>query len=411
MTFSPRTPQQISYIPRMSTPTPWLTFTHVQLLRGAGLFTWGCVGIPLLLRLSSPGAGIGAPLLLAYGAFGICYAYLTWKFDERERALNAVLLLLMTASALMITYLTKSGLGAILLILSAGLLPWLFPLRLGLIIMAAQNLAMLPVLSSSEKLSLLEALLQVGLYFGSCSFMFMTAWIGTRQYQARQALDQANLELRATQAMLSETERTAERLRISRDLHDLVGHHLTALSLNLEVASHLSEGKTLKHVQQAQAISKLLLADVREVVSTLRESDPIQVDAALQAMAAAIPSPKVRLNLPAPLRIQDPERAQVLLRLAQEILTNAIKHAQAKNLWLSFSQSDEGVEISAYDDGRGADMVAAGNGISGMKERLAAVGGTLMVHSEPGRGFNLAGFLPVKPPALTEVSQFLRSES
>lgn len=384
-----------------------LHFTHVQLLRGAGLFTWACVGIPLLLRLptlqSQTSSGL---LLLSYLLFGVAYGYLTWRFDERLRVQNWLALIAMTCAAVAITYFTRSGLGAILLIVSAGVLPWLFPLGLGLLLLVGQNFAMLPVFAYFERLSLLEALLQVGLYFGSCSFMFMTAWIGTRQFQARQSLNQVNLELRAAQAMLSETERTSERLRISRELHDLVGHHLTALSLNLEVASHLAEGKTLKHVLQAQTISKLLLSDVREVVSTLRESDPIYLGRALIAMAQSVPSPKVHLKVPEPFVLHDSARAQVILRLAQEILTNVIKHAQAKNLWLALTQTQAGVEISAYDDGRGADLLRVGNGLAGMQERLSAYGGTLICESAPGRGFQIAGFLPIDSPKLAEVNPF-----
>ena len=62
-----------------------------------------------------------------------------------------------------------------------------------------------------------------------------------------------------------------ERRRIARELHDLVGHHLTALTLNLEVVTHLVDGKVLGHVQQAHSLAKLLLADVREVVSEMRD--------------------------------------------------------------------------------------------------------------------------------------------
>ncbi len=75
--------------------------------------------------------------------------------------------------------------------------------------------------------------------------------------------------------MLTESSRIAERMRISRELHDLVGHHLTALSLNLEVANHLVGGAAQEHVRQAQTVARLLLTDVREAVSQLREDATI----------------------------------------------------------------------------------------------------------------------------------------
>src|SRR5204863_1503702 len=96
----------------------------------------------------------------------------------------------------------------------------------------------------------------------------------------------ANAELHATRALLVEDSRVAERLRISRDLHDTLGHHLTALSLQLEVASRLASGPAAERVTEAHAITRLLLGDVRDVVSRLRESSHFDVAAAIRTLAA-----------------------------------------------------------------------------------------------------------------------------
>lgn len=377
-----------------------MMFTHVQLLRYAGLFTWGCVGVLLLfspLRKATPLAQNASTYLwLSYAVFGSAYWWLTRAFERPQFVRTTVLLAAMTMASLAITHFTQSGLAAILLMVNAGVIAWLLPLKPAIFWMVGQNLAMLPVFAVQERFSWLEALLQVGLYLGCSSFIFMTALIAKRQSEAREALREVNLELLATQAMLSETERTAERLRISRELHDLVGHHLTALSLNLEVATHLTTGKAREHVKQAQSISKLLLSDVREVVSTLREGDPMNLDHALKRLVEGVPQPHVHLTLPQPFTISDAARANVVLRLTQEILTNTIKHARARNLWLSFTLRDGGVEISAHDDGRGAEAPEKGNGLSGMTERLAMFGGTLLCQTEPGRGFNVAAHLPLE---------------
>ena len=87
---------------------------------------------------------------------------------------------------------------------------------------------------------------------------------------ARERLAAANAELEATRELLAQSTRIAERARIARDLHDLLGHHLTALSLNLEIASHLTEGDARVRVETAQSVTKLLLGDVRGVVGALR---------------------------------------------------------------------------------------------------------------------------------------------
>src|SRR5690606_35509497 len=106
-------------------------------------------------------------------------------------------------------------------------------------------------------------------YVGFTGFAFVTGLVARQQAQAREDQRRLNAELRATRALLAESVRVNERTRISRELHDLLGHHLTALSLNLEIASHLADGAAREHVGQAQTLAELLLSDVREAVSQL----------------------------------------------------------------------------------------------------------------------------------------------
>ncbi len=185
-------------------------------------------------------------------------------------------------------------------------------------------------------------------------------------------------------------------MRIARELHDLVGHHLTALTLNLEVATHLIEGKALEHVQQAHSLAKLLLADVREVVSDMRKDDKVDLAQALRTLVEGVPEPRIHLDLPSDLVMTDPQRAQVLLRCAQEIITNSVRHARANNLWIRLTTARGGLAMSARDDGRGVSEVQAGHGLRGMSERLLALGGKLEIESGRGAGFTLHAWLPVE---------------
>jgi signal transduction histidine kinase len=186
-------------------------------------------------------------------------------------------------------------------------------------------------------------------------------------------------------------------MRISRELHDLVGHHLTALSLNLEVASHLVQGQAQEHVRQAQSVAKLLLSDVREVVSQLREGDSIDLTQALTNLTEGVPGLAIHLELPPRFSVDDPKRAQVLLRCAQEIITNTVRHAGARNLWLTFERSeDRQMAIHARDDGRGAAEFTQGNGLAGMRERLAQFGGRVDIVTGRGQGFALDALLPLE---------------
>ena len=190
------------------------------------------------------------------------------------------------------------------------------------------------------------------LYAGFCMFVFVTSLVARQQAQAREDQRRLNAELRATRALLAESARVNERTRISRELHDLLGHHLTALSLNLEVAGHLVEGRAQEHVNQAHTLARLLLSDVREAVSRLRTDDAIDMAATLLPLADHVAGLRIRMEMPQPFLLDDPERAHVLLRCTQEIITNAVRHAQAHLLRLHYVMERDAVPLGARDDGR-----------------------------------------------------------
>lgn len=383
--------------------------SHTQLLRYAGLFTWAMVGIPLLLNSWYFPAEEGTGLLddtrlrmwaVAYFAFGLSYWLVTRALGVRKpRWYDDVLLLVLTLSAIAVSHFTGSGLGGVLLLIVAGVIPWLLSLRLGIAWLILQHVALVPAFTEGLGFSLMEAVLQSALYAGYASFAFVIGLVAKQQAQARDEQRRLNSELRATRALLAESSRMSERVRISRELHDLLGHHLTALSLNLEVANHLSSGKVQEHVRQAHTLAKLLLTDVREAVSQLREDDAVELGGALRTLVEGVPALDIRLDMPQQFTLDDPERAHVVLRCAQEIITNAVRHAGASRLDLSFRRDGPALRIRARDDGRGADGVAAGHGLRGMRERLAAYGGSVEIHTARGQGFALDIRLPLETPA------------
>ncbi|MBS0571468.1 MAG: sensor histidine kinase [Proteobacteria bacterium] len=378
------------------------SFNHVQLLRYAGLFTWACVGIPLLRRywLSEDGntAIEIAGWWLSYLAFGLSYWLITRDLGKRYHwLLQLPMLAVLNAAAIGIGYFSHSGLSGILLLVIAGVLPWLLPFWAGVVWLILQNFSLVPVfIYRVEGFDWFDALLQSGLYFGFSGFTFVTSLVARQQADSREEQRRLNSELRATRTLLTESSRIGERMRISRELHDLVGHHLTALSLNLEVASHLVSGNAKEHVRQAQSVAKLLLSDVREVVSQLREDDAIDLTEALKTLVEGVPGLVIHLQLPPRFSVDDPRRAQVLLRCAQEIITNALRHANARNLWLSFERDGAELAIHAQDDGRGADELHHGNGLTGMRERLAQIGGRLNITTARNSGFALDAWLPLE---------------
>jgi signal transduction histidine kinase len=377
------------------------TYRPIELFRYAGLFLWFCAGIPLLLmRLiyEYPLTGeLYVAWIMLHGLFGLMYWNLMQYLPERTAIGYRVLYLsLLTASALGISVVSQSSMGGILLLIVSVLLPWMLPLVPAVSWLIVQNVLLAIFVNRIPDISLSDASTNAAFFLGISLFAFMSSAVVLRQSGARDELRRVNSELRATQSLLAENTRIAERVRISRELHDLVGHHLTALTLNLEVVTHLVDGKVLEHVQQAHSLAKLLLADVREVVSDMRQDDMVNLADALHTLIGGVPKPRIHLDLPFQEVMTEPQRAQVLLRCVQEMITNSVRHAQAENLWIRLTMTREGLAMSARDDGIGADKVAVGNGLLGMAERLKQLGGKLEIESEPGSGFALHAWLPTE---------------
>lgn len=378
--------------------------SHTRLLRFAGLFTWAMACLPLLYswigqwQESLPDESSPHVMpwegWICYFAFGVGYWWLTRGLGQRRQAQDYIVLMVTTLVAIGLSIYSVSGLGSVLLMVAASVLPWLLPLRLGVVWLVAAQLAVVPVFMLGLKFPLFEALMQSVLYAGFSGFVFVVSLVAMQQSQAREDQRRLNAELRSTRALLAESARVNERTRISRELHDLLGHHLTALSLNLEVAGHLSEGRVKEHVQQAHTLARLLLTDVREAVSQLRDSGAIELGTALRLLAENVPKLAIHMDVQHPLTVDDPERAHVLLRCAQEAITNAVRHANAHNLWLIARNDGLRITLQVRDDGAGTDQLVSGNGLQGMRERLRQLGGRLEIETRAGQGFELSVTLP-----------------
>ncbi|HYC88561.1 MAG TPA: sensor histidine kinase [Thermoanaerobaculia bacterium] len=204
----------------------------------------------------------------------------------------------------------------------------------------------------------------------------------------------ANAELRATQSIIAGSTRLGERLRISRELHDTVGHRLTALSLHLEAALQKSAPPAREYVDTAQSLARQLLGEVRDIVATMGEPDGIDLAGALQTLTASVPRPQIHLAVEPDIRIDDPERARVVVRCTQEIITNAARHSAAENLWIVIDREGDSVRIRAHDDGRGSERVPEGFGLRAMRERVEGAGGRLQIETQPGAGFDVIALVP-----------------
>lgn len=228
--------------------------------------------------------------------------------------------------------------------------------------------------------------------FGLQLCALFTANALRREAETARALTEA-------QAIIATTVRDAERLRISRELHDAWGHELTALGLQLEIASHVDDpARASQHVLKAKGLASDLLGKVRDVVSTLRDADRCDLKSALDALAQSVPAPAIHVNVAPSVRVT-PEQAHALMRCAQEAVTNAVRHAEASNLWLQVTSDVQGVRFVARNDGRARQAVSLpGSGIIGMRERVEYLGGKLAVRSGIDAGFTVDAWLPSRAP-------------
>jgi len=385
-------------VPRLAELQP------VDWLRYFGLMTWLAAAISLaslpLLVEEAPSTTSIAGWWSAAILFLLAFLHPLVRL-QRTSALwrRVAILAVMSVAAFAVSYFSQSGIGSLLGVVVAAMLPWLLPVVLGvgwvLFLALAFGVWVLFTPEGSWLLALVFVLMNLGLIL----FPFIASLLALKQMQARSELRRLNSELLATQSLLAENTRIAERVRISRELHDLIGHHLTALSLNLEVASHVTDGKGKQHVDQAASIARLLLADVREVVSDMRRDDQVDLRDAFAKLAGGVPELDVHLDIPAALSLTDPKRAQILLRCAQELITNTVRHASARNMWIELKSGQNGLSLSARDDGRGVVELMPGNGLTGMRERLRELGGRLEIATRPGAGFQVRAWMPVEEAA------------
>jgi two-component system sensor histidine kinase UhpB len=183
-----------------------------------------------------------------------------------------------------------------------------------------------------------------------------------------------------------------ERGRIARELHDDVGQSLTVLLLELAQARRTGSPEALA---EAQATARAVLHDVRQICHQLRPEslDDLGLSSALTTLATRVSEAArlpVEVDVDAELPPLAPDAELVLLRVAQEGLTNVVRHSGASRALLELKCAGDGVSLRIADDGRGiASAVAAGGGLRSMRERAVSVGGKLSLATGGGSGLEV----------------------
>ena len=210
-------------------------------------------------------------------------------------------------------------------------------------------------------------------------------------------LARTNAELRAAQMRLARLAVEEERARLSRDLHDLLGHNLSLIALKAELADRLldrPDHPATKEVEDLQLMARSALGDLRQVVGGARVPTlASELDGArIAAQAAAIDL----LVDDGQAGVLAPEVEAVCAWIVREGMTNVVKHSGAHRCRLRIEQHDHTVAVVVDDDGRGGSGGTRGSGLKGLGERIGALDGGLQVRPRGGvlGGFQLAAWLP-----------------
>lgn len=362
--------------------------------------TWGFVFIYTLhawsqraesaqLSFSTINTFLISVLFISFFAFLIYFEFFRSRFKHYQtRILNFTI-----ANVVLLMWLFNIGFVAILLIIFLVKFSDYEPNKVSLYLLICLPFLMALTLHYGfDKQFVLLNGLAFTLY-NSFAYRFATRLISERK--AKEQAAHLLRELKATQALLNDTATRDERIRIARDLHDTLGHHLTGLSIHLEVANHCANHEAPKHITKAQQITRLLLNDVRDSVSSMRENQTIDLHASLNSLCSHVTGLNVTLNYDENIKISDTLLAQTLFHTVQEAITNCIKHSDATELSVSLDLQADSVHLTIYDNGGEMPKLNLGNGLTGMQERLALVRGAIEFEQN-NNGFAIAATLPHK---------------
>jgi len=323
-----------------------------------------------------------------------------------------VMFALMFVNVIVIYFLVPYSFSAIYMVIWSAALTYFVSVRTALLLSPFWSMPLWLVYGYywNETYSIVSAIL----FWTFNLFALIMVNTALKEKQAREKVEQVNRELVSTQQLLNQASKQAERVRIARNIHDLLGHHLTALTINLQVASRqltLAEqsqgsqqtkrdstnldadqatGMQINNnqgcindaklkVDQCHSLAKLLLSDVREAVSDIRDKSRIDLSAALQAITENLPTLTVDLQIDENVQIDDVGIAETIIRTVQECITNSLKHAKASELNIRLEQRPEALFISMHDNGKKTknSIFEPGNGLKGMRERINQYAGSI----------------------------------
>ncbi|MFI6853266.1 sensor histidine kinase [Streptomyces sp. NPDC050416] len=373
---------------------------------GFTLLPWLLLGMGAFSNLfqdRTPNPWIGALGLLAFNSLYIYVAFRAFRRETREARSTQVALALLAA----VTCSLAAGYGGTWLLL--------FPL-LGLATGAALRMSHLRSAGTAVAV-LAGAVSWFHDGWGGLDTAYAT-WISTMVTAAIMRLSEAVGELRAAREELARRAVEKERLRFSRDLHDLLGHTMSVIVVKSEAARRLAArdlDAALAQITDIESVGRQALTEIREAVTGYRQGS---LDTELDRAHSALTAAGIKLTVTRSGPRLGPQTEALLGWVVREAVTNAVRHSAARQCEITLSGGAERVRLSVVDDGVGAGVsggegigvgvvadgaggglggsgARAGTGLTGLTERLAAVGGSLTAGPRAGGGFAVSAELPL----------------
>lgn len=321
-------------------------------------------------------------------------AYLAINMPATSRpALVQFVVPLQGIAVLIACFFLREGGPAVLMIIVAAQAIAVFPLRFALTGILLANLGLLAIWM--QAISFPSALLSLLSLLAFQTFAMLTVHYAVSADRARERLAETHAELLATQQLLEQSARSAERLRLSRELHDVAGHKLTAMKLNLRLLARDPACAAHEELATVSQLADELLADIRAVVGELRQQEGFDLGEALAALSRPFPGVQFAVRIEDGLALESVATAEMVLRCAQEGITNAVRHGQARQIAIEIRREGKAIAVKVRNDGRSPVNPREGNGLTGMRERLAALGGSLSLLALPAGGAELRAEWPL----------------
>jgi signal transduction histidine kinase len=362
----------------------------------AAYIAWAAIGAEIWLGEPETTGLISTALLgpatvFLHAAFLACF--LSCVLASQQSLRSHLLGIFLVLIALMMCAISRFSSAPILLIVASSVTAAFLPAFRLAILFVITNFCLFLIYHFLWQAQ--NPVVSVFIYSSFQLFAMLMSWYSHQAEKRRDELMLLNADLIATRSLLAETVRDSERLRLSRELHDIAGHKLTALKLNLTALSRQPELARHAGIETCAELADELLADIRGVVQQMRLHDGMDLQAAIEKMAAPFPRPQLLLAIDEHAHYVPMLQAEVLLRTVQEALTNSARHSQAQQLWVVLQRENEQWQLRIRDDGRMANNWQKGNGLQGMSERLENLDGGLRCELSSTGGMQIEAWLPV----------------